>query len=63
MSKYFFILVTLLTLIACSDEPTKVPVVKEKTPIFEKKSAPKQVTLIANMDHLRMRRKGWKNYW
>ena len=60
MNNYFLITLIFFTLIACGDEPTKEPVSKEPTPIIEKKVEPKQVTLIANMNHLRMRDKAGK---
>lgn len=60
MNNYFLIILIFFTLIACGDESTKEPVSKELKPIFEKKTAPRQVTLIANMNHLRMRDKAGK---
>jgi uncharacterized protein YcfL len=55
MNNYFLIIVLVLTLVACGDEPVKEPIVKEQTTIIEKKPEPKQIKFIANMDHLRMR--------
>lgn len=61
MNKLFLILAVFFIFFACKDEPKETPTTETPKPIVEKKVEPKQVTLIANMDHLRMRDQAGKD--